>query len=239
MLLFTAIPALAVETGIVRGVITQSGTPTAGATVTLTRAKGTTSLRQPTHAAQYSFPRSVPFGHYLLTVHVNGATDRTADSRRPFRHGRDGKSRRAQDDRRHRDHRKWRASAARPSPLPPSTTTQIQTSPVRDSLNRLIETVPGIVQFSYNEPVANGFHGITYEIDGAPLPLATTSNFAEIVDPKYVNSLEVLTGAIPAEYGGDRMGAVVNIITDRFEDIPEGTYGTITGGAGNQAQAHR
>ena len=85
--------------------------------------------------------------------------------------------------------------------------------------------------------MVNGFHGVTYEIDGAPFPLATTSNFAEIVDPKIIDSLEVLTGAIPAEFGGERMGAVVNIITDRFEDIPEGTYGMITGGVGNQSQA--
>ncbi len=33
--------------------------------------------------------------------------------------------------------------------------------------------------------------------------------------PKNIDSLELLTGAIPAEYGGDRMGGVVNIITSR------------------------
>ena len=117
---------------------------------------------------------------------------------------------------------------------PPSvnqlTRSTIQTSPVNNSLDRLLETLPGVVQFSYNEPVINGFHGVTYNIDGAPLPLATTSNFAEIIDPKVINSIEVLTGAIPAEYGGDRMGGVVNIISNRPSDIPEGTYGTITGG---------
>ncbi len=62
------------------------------------------------------------------------------------------------------------------------TRSDIQTSPVNNSLDRLLETLPGVVQFSYNEPVINGFHGVTYNIDGAPLPLATTSNFAEIVD---------------------------------------------------------
>ncbi len=92
------------------------------------------------------------------------------------------------------------------------------------------------MQFSYNEPVINGFHGVTYNIDGAPLPLATTSNFAEIIDPKLIDSIELLTGAIPAEYGGDRMGGVVNIISNRPTDIPQGTYGTVTGGFGNQGQ---
>ncbi len=94
----------------------------------------------------------------------------------------------------------------------------------------MIETLPGVVQFSYNEPVINGFHGVTLQIDGAPLPLATTSNFAEIIDPEVINSIEVLTGAIPAEYGGERMGGVVNIISNRPTDIPEGIYGTLTGG---------
>ena len=112
----------------------------------------------------------------------------------------------------------------------------MQTSPVNNSLDRLLETLPGVVQFSYNEPVINGFHGVTYNIDGAPLPLATTSNFAEIMDPKIIDSIEVLTGAIPAEYGGDRMGGVVNIISNRPSDIPEGTFGTVTAGFGNQGQ---
>ncbi len=34
---------------------------------------------------------------------------------------------------------------------------QLQASPVQNSLDKTIETLPGIVQFSYNEPVANGF----------------------------------------------------------------------------------
>ena len=113
----------------------------------------------------------------------------------------------------------------------------IQTSPVQNSLDKLISTLPGVIPFSYNEPVINGFHGVTYNIDGAPLPLATTSNFAEIVDPKNINSFELLTGAIPAEYGGDRMGGVVNIITNRPTDLPEGFYGTVDGGFGNLSQA--
>ena len=235
-IVFSAIPAFAAESGIVHGVITESGTPTSGASLTLALTGGHTVFTTTTDArGEYSFP-VVPFGRYRLTVQANGTTARTVDV----------------------DVHTDTVATVNLDLLktivvtavtanggvggtPVAATTidsaQIQNSPTRDSLNRLIETVPGIVQFSYNEPVANGFHGVTYDIDGAPLPLATTSNFAEIIDPRVVNSLEVLTGAIPAEYGGDRMGAVVNIVTDRFEDIPEGTYGTITGGAGNQAQA--
>ena len=39
--------------------------------------------------------------------------------------------------------------------------------PNGNSLQRIVQTVPGVVPFSYNEPVARGFHGVTYEIDGS------------------------------------------------------------------------
>ncbi|HUA07926.1 MAG TPA: TonB-dependent receptor [Candidatus Acidoferrales bacterium] len=229
----STVPALAAATGIVRGVITQGGTPQAGATITLA-GEGSLFTAKTEKDGSYSFG-TVPFGHYVLTAHASGATARSADV--------DVHSDAvAVID---LDLLKTIAvtsvtATAGVGGTPVGSTTidksQIQTSPVRDSLDRLIETVPGVVQFSYNEPVINGFHGVTYQIDGAPLPLATTSNFAEIIDPRSIDSIEVLTGAIPAEYGGDRIGGVVNIITDRFEDIPEGTYGTITGGAGSQSQ---
>jgi outer membrane receptor protein involved in Fe transport len=226
-------PALAATTGFVRGVVTQSGTPQSGATVTLT-GEGSTFTTRTDKSGQYSFSQ-IPFGHYRLTVRA-GSTDRSV--------GVDVTS-----DSVATTNVELLATiavtavkagagvAGNPVAVTTIDKADIATSPVQDSLNRLIETVPGAVQFSYNEPVINGFHGVTYNIDGAPLPLATTSNFSELFDPKDIDSLEILTGAIPAEYGGDRMGAVVNIISDRFEDVPEGTYGTITAGAGNQSQA--
>jgi outer membrane receptor protein involved in Fe transport len=233
-MLLSIAPALAATSGIVRGVVTQSGTPKAGATVTLS-GQGQLYSTKTNDKGQYTFP-TVTFGRYTLTVHVDGETDRAQEV----------------------DVVQNAVSVVNVDVLktivvtstnamagvtgsPVAVTTmdqkQIAASPVNNSLNRLIVTVPGAVQFSYNEPVINGFHGVTYEIDGAPMPLATTSNFAEIIDPKEINSLEIFTGAIPAEYGGDRMGGVVSIVTERFLNIPEGTYGVITGGAGSQGQA--
>ena len=89
----------------------------------------------------------------------------------------------------------------------------ISTLPGSTSLNKVIQTVPGIVPFSYNEPVSRGFHGVQYEIDGVPIPQTTSSDFAEIIDPRDIDRLEVFTGAIPAEFGGERDGAVVDVIT--------------------------
>lgn len=230
---FSAAPVLAQATGFVRGVITESGKPTPGASVVLTgegqRLATTTNAR-----GAYTFA-SVPFGHYHVTVSAPGTEKRTVDV-----DVHSGGIAEVSLDLLKTIAVTASTSTAGVTGSPVATTTldkqQIETSPDNNSLNKLITTVPGAVNFAYNEPVINGFHGVTYEIDGAPLPLATTSNFAEIVDPKDVDSLEIITGAIPAEYGGDRMGAVVNIITDRFANIPEGTQGSITFGGGNQSQ---
>ena len=109
--------------------------------------------------------------------------------------------------------------------------------PNPESLSSLIETAPGVVKFSYNEPVAHGFHGLMYELDGAPLPQSTSSNFAEIVDPRNVDSIEVFTGAFPAEFGGTRQGAVVNIVSKRPSDLGARAAGTFTLGAGSYGEA--
>ncbi|MGA8100200.1 MAG: TonB-dependent receptor [Candidatus Cybelea sp.] len=231
-----ATPAVAATSGLVRGTITVDGKPAPGATVTL---EGEGSVFRATTDAkgEYVFAQ-VPFGSYRLTAHAKGAHELqvlvNVSSGHVSRVDVPLSTQLLQI------HQTTVTAHAGVEANPPSvnqlTRSAIQTSPVNNSLDRLIATQPGVVQFSYNEPVINGFHGVTYNIDGAPLPLATTSNFAEIIDPKMIDSLELLTGAIPAEYGGDRMGGVVNIISTRPTDIPEGTFGTITGGFGNQGQ---
>ncbi len=228
--------AVAATTGIVHGNITLDGKPAAGARVTLT-GEGSRFVTTTDAYGSYSFA-SVPFGNYTLVAHdddvqdqsvaVSVSGDSVSTANVALTHLKLIASSQA-------------VAGAGPSGTPVAVNhldnAQIQTSPENDSLNRLIETLPGIVRFSYDEPVALGFHGVTYEIDGAPLPLATSSNFAQVVDPKVIDSLEVYTGDFPAEYGGDRMGALVNIITDRPTDIAEGFYGELTGGGGNFGQA--
>jgi len=103
----------------------------------------------------------------------------------------------------------------------------IQTLPVNNSLAKVIETVPGIVPFSYGEPVFRGFHGIMYEVDGIPLPQTAGQYFSEIIDPRDINRLEIFTGAFPAEFGGQREGGVVNILTKRQSETG-GNSGTVS-----------
>jgi outer membrane receptor protein involved in Fe transport len=115
----------------------------------------------------------------------------------------------------------------------------INTLPDNQSLTKIVETAPGIVPFSYNEPVSRGFHGITYEIDGVPTPQTSGAYFSDIIDPRDISDLEVFTGSMPAEFGGQRQGAVVDVSTKRATDITGGDYGTVSlfGGSYNYGGA--
>jgi outer membrane receptor protein involved in Fe transport len=231
-----AMPAFAATVGLVRGTITVDGKAASHATVTL-EGEGSRFVVATNASGEYVFSQ-VPFGRYRLTVHAAGAHDlavfvtvtseTVATIDIPL-------TTQLKEIVRTAVTAVAGAQGSAPSVHLLDRNT-IQASPVNNSLDKMLETLPGVIPFSYNEPVINGFHGVTYNIDGAPLPLATTSNFAEIIDPKAIDSIELLTGAIPAEYGGDRMGGVVNIISNRPSDIPQGAYGTITGGFGNQNQ---
>ncbi len=230
-----ALPAAAAVTGLVRGTVTLDGKPIPHATVAL-QGEGSKFTTQSGARGEYVFSQ-VPFGPYRITATLKGVPELHVDvtvvsgSVATVDLPLSTLQQIAQT---------VVTAHSGVSNNPPSVNqilrSQIQTSPVQNSLDQTLATLPGVVPFSYNEPVINGFHGVSYNIDGAPLPLATTSNFAEIVDPKIIDSLELYTGAIPAEYGGDRMGGVVNIITNRPTDVPEGIYGTVTGGIGNQSQ---
>jgi outer membrane receptor protein involved in Fe transport len=106
--------------------------------------------------------------------------------------------------------------------------------PRNDRLDAIVEQVPGVVRFSYDEPVAHGFHGLSYELDGAPLPQSTSSNFAQLIDPRNAQAVEIFTGAFPAEFGGSRQGAIVNVISGGTE---QGAGGALTLGAGEQGSS--
>jgi outer membrane receptor for ferrienterochelin and colicin len=232
-----AVPALASTSGVVRGTVTVDGTPEASVSLTLTGEGSTFTTTTDAHG-NYIFPQ-VPFGHYTLSATFAGAQNASAeldvvsDSV-------------ARIDMALTTHLKTivvtttnthRGVSGTPVSVNTIGRKEIAALPGNNSLNNVIETVPGILKFSYNEPVAHGFHGLTYEIDGAPLPQATSSNFAELIDPKNVDSIEVFTGAMPAEYGGSRQGAVINILTDRPTKLDAPFEGFFTSGGGNYGQS--
>jgi outer membrane receptor protein involved in Fe transport len=230
-------PAFGATTGVVKGVTTLSGQPVSGVALTL-QGEGSTLRAASGAGGQFAFA-TVPFGHYTLTARRAGlpdvmqeidvATDSVVSLSLELQPLHEIAKTQASTS--------TRSVGAAPVSVNAITRSQISALPDNQSLNSVIETVPGIVHFSYNEPVAHGFHGLTYEIDGVPLPLGTTSNFSEVIDPRTIDSLEVFTGAFPAEYGGSRQGAVVNIITDRSNDLVGKERGQLTIGGGNYGEA--
>src|ERR1700730_8520391 len=167
-----AYPALAATTGLVRGTVLVGGAKTAGADVTLAGPEYSRTTK--TDAPGNFVFSDVPFGEYTLTAHFGSASGRPVsivvssgdvlDVSIPL--GTKVLSRTVVNAR----------AGAAGAPVSQNAVghDQLLTLPTNTSLDRMVQTVPGIVRFSQNEPVAHGFHGLTYEIDGAPIPQATS-----------------------------------------------------------------
>ncbi len=102
----------------------------------------------------------------------------------------------------------------------------------------VIATQPGFVVDALGSVYARGNHGdIQYQIDGIPIPDSVGSLFAASIPVRLIQSLEILSGGMPAEYG-DRLSAVVNLVTrqggehdDGSVQIRYGSYQTTEVGA--------
>lgn len=213
LFLFVAAPVRADVAGLVRGHVSVDGTFRPGASVTIS-GDASTFAAESDAAGDFVVPR-VPFGHYLVTAHIAGRPDATTaidvstDSITVVRLAIGAPTEIA------RTAASSRGVGGNPVSVNTLGRQSIEALPQSQSLDRLIATVPGIVRFSYDEPVAHGFHGVAYEVDGAPVPQTTSANFSELIDPHNIDSLEIFTGAFPAEFGGQRQGAVINIVTSR------------------------
>ena len=79
-------------------------------------------------------------------------------------------------------------------------------------LNQVILQAPGVAQDSYGQLHVRGDHNnIQFRLDGVILPEGL-SNFGQVLSPRYAQSIQLNTGALPAEYGL-RTAAVINITT--------------------------
>jgi outer membrane receptor for ferrienterochelin and colicin len=223
-------PARADAVGLVRGTLTRADrTPVAGVTVTLVGDR-TTQTAVTGRDGRFAFAR-VPFGHYTLraaaadgavTATVDVATDAIVDIEIVAAAviGRTGAT----------------TTSVRGTPVSENAygARRLAALPRNDRLDAIVEQVPGVVRFSYDEPVAHGFHGLSYELDGAPLPQSTSSNFAQLIDPRNAQAVEIFTGAFPAEFGGSRQGAIVNVLSGGTE---AGAGGALTLGAGENGSS--
>ena len=96
-------------------------------------------------------------------------------------------------------------------------------------LNQVVLQAPGVVQDSYGQLHVRGDHAnVQYRIDGVVIPEAI-SGFGQSLETRFADNINVLTGALPAQYGY-RTAAVVDI---RTKAQAEGTNGSVsyTGGS--------
>jgi len=219
-------PVLADVTGVVRGVLTDvAKKPLPAVTVTLSGERTLTAVTG--SDGRFAFPR-VPFGSYTVTAR---STDGTATA--AVEVASDAIIDVALTATREIGRTAATTTGVQGTPVSQNSFSarQLAALPANTSLDRIVETLPGIVRFAYDEPVAHGFHGLTYDLDGAPFPQSTSSNFSQLIDPRNASAIEVFTGAFPAEFGGARMGALVNLFSGNERNL--GDTGSLTFSGGN------
>ncbi|WP_413707021.1 TonB-dependent receptor [Ralstonia sp. Ralssp110] len=79
-------------------------------------------------------------------------------------------------------------------------------------LNQVLLQAPGVVQDSYGQLHVRGDHSnLQYRINGVVVP-EPISGFGQMLDTRFANQINVLTGALPAQYGY-RTAGIVDITT--------------------------
>jgi len=104
--------------------------------------------------------------------------------------------------------------------------------PLGDStpLNQVVLQAPGVVQDSYGGLHVRGDHAnLQYRINGVIIP-ESISGFGQTLDTRTIQSVKLLDGALPAQYGL-RTAAVVDITTKSGHDLGNGGSVGITGGS--------
>jgi len=112
------------------------------------------------------------------------------------------------------------------------TSQDIQALPLGDStpMNQVLLQAPGVVQDSYGQLHVRGDHAnLQYRIDGVYLP-ESIAGFGQTLDPRTIQNVTLLDGALPAQYG-ERTAAVVDITTKSGSDLVNGGSVGITGGS--------
>jgi outer membrane receptor protein involved in Fe transport len=94
------------------------------------------------------------------------------------------------------------------------TDANIQAQPGGDNslLNQVVLQAPGVAQDSFGQLHVRGEHnGLQYRLNGIIIPEGI-SVFGQTLDPRFVGSLKLITGALPAEYGL-RTGGIIDVQT--------------------------
>ena len=109
----------------------------------------------------------------------------------------------------------------------------IEQLPLGDStpLNQILLQAPGVVQDSYGQLHVRGDHAdLQYRINGIVIP-ECISGFGQTLDARVVEKMQLLTGALPAQYGY-RTAGIVEITSKPAPDTSGGSIGVTTGSFG-------
>jgi outer membrane receptor protein involved in Fe transport len=96
-------------------------------------------------------------------------------------------------------------------------------------LNQVILQAPDVAQDSFGQFHVRGEHdGLQYRLNGIILPEGI-SVFGQSLDPRFISSVSLITGALPAEYGL-RTAGIIDITTKSGLQAPGGSV-SIYGGS--------
>lgn len=99
-------------------------------------------------------------------------------------------------------------------------------------LNQVLLQTPGVVQDSYGQLHVRGDHAnVQYRINGVIIP-ESISGFGQALETRFADHLNVLTGALPAQYG-IRNAAVVDIQSKGDTPDSGGSIGLTIGSRGH------
>ena len=100
-------------------------------------------------------------------------------------------------------------------------------------LNQVLLRAPGVVGDSYGQLHVRGDHGnLQYRINGVVIP-ESISGFGQTLDTRFADSVNVLTGALPAQYGY-RTAGVVDIRTKGADLANAGSVDVMLGSRGHR-----
>ncbi|MGH8415253.1 MAG: TonB-dependent receptor [Gammaproteobacteria bacterium] len=97
-------------------------------------------------------------------------------------------------------------------------------------LQNVLLQAPGVAQDSFGQLHVRGDHAdIQYRINGIIIP-EFISGFGDTLGTRFINKIDFLTGALPAQYGY-RTAGVVNITTNDGQDFQNGGSVDLYGGS--------
>ncbi len=100
-------------------------------------------------------------------------------------------------------------------------------------LNQVLLRAPGVVGDSYGQLHVRGDHGnLQYRINGVVIP-ESISGFGQSLDTRFADNVNVLTGALPAQYGY-RTAGVVDIRTKGADLANAGSVDLVLGSRGHR-----